>query len=58
LTTHIFGADPAHSALSPVDRWTLELTLADNPSFLTVSSSDIAGFDGSEIADAVLGLEF
>jgi hypothetical protein len=58
LTTYIFGTDPSHSALSPVDRWTLELPLADNPCFLSVSASDIAEFDGSEIADAVLSLEF
>jgi hypothetical protein len=58
LTTHIFGADPSHSALSPVDRWTLELPLAGNPCFLAVSPSDIAEFDGREIADAVLSLEF
>jgi hypothetical protein len=56
LTTHIFGSNL--SALSPVDRWTLELPLAANPCFLTVSSADIAEFDGREIADAALSLEF
>ena len=28
FTTHVFGAGVA---MSPVDRWTLELPLADNP---------------------------
>ena len=46
------------ATLAPVDRWRLELPLADNPWFTTVSSSDVAEFDSSELADAVLGLEF
>jgi peptidoglycan hydrolase-like protein with peptidoglycan-binding domain len=54
----IFKNGNATVALSPVDRWTLELPLADNPWFVTVSPSDIAEFDGGELADAILGLEF
>ena len=30
--------------ISPVDRWTLELPLAENPWFTSVSSSDVAEF--------------
>jgi hypothetical protein len=50
--------DNGNVVLSPVDRWTLELPLADNPWFMSVSPSDIAEFDGSELADAILSLEF
>ena len=44
--------------LSPVDRWTFELPLADNPWFMSVSPSDVPEFDGDELADAILSLEF
>jgi hypothetical protein len=44
--------------VSPDDRWTLELPLTENSWFTTVSASDIAGFDGSEFADAVISLEY
>jgi hypothetical protein len=44
--------------ISPVDRWTLELPLAENPWFTTVSTADVAEFDGSELNDAIVGLEF
>ena len=56
FSTQLFGN--GNIVLSPVDRWTLELPLADNPWFMSVSPSDIAEFDGSELADAVLVLEF
>jgi hypothetical protein len=56
--TQLFRNGSSAVTLSPVDRWTLELPLAENPWFLTVSSSDVAEFDGGEIADAVLTLEF
>ena len=58
LAVHLFGRNPSQSALSPADRWTLELPLAANPCFLAVSSSDVAEFDGSEIGDAVISLEY
>jgi hypothetical protein len=56
LTTHIFG--DGSGAISPVDRWTLELPLPENPWFMVVSASDVAEFDCSELDDAVLSLEF
>jgi hypothetical protein len=58
LAVHVFGSNPSESTLSPTDRWTLELPLAANPCFLAVSSSDVAEFDGSEIGDAVISLEY
>ena len=58
FTKHIFGDHPQQIALSPADRWTLELPLADNQWFTTVSASDVAEFDGGELADATLTLEF
>jgi hypothetical protein len=56
FSTQLFGNGSV--VLSPVDRWTLELPLADNPWFMSVSPSDIAEFDGGELADAILSLEF
>ena len=44
--------------LAPDDRWTLELPMDKNPWFLGVSSSDMAQFDGEELADAVISLEY
>jgi hypothetical protein len=58
LTTHIFGANTPPAVLSAADRWTLELPLATNPCFLSVSSSDVTEFDGGELGDAVLSLEY
>jgi hypothetical protein len=56
FTARVFGS--GSGVVSPVDRWTLELPLAENPWLLTVSPSDVARFDGSELSDAVLSLEF
>ena len=56
FSTQLFGN--GNDVLSPVDRWTLELPLADNPWFMSVSPSDVAEFDGGELADAILSLEF
>jgi hypothetical protein len=56
--TQLFRNGNAAVTLSPVDRWTLELPQADNPWFTTVSPSDVAEFDGGELADAILSLEF
>jgi hypothetical protein len=56
--TQIFKNGSGNVTLSPVDRWTLELPLQENPWFLAVSSSDVGEFDGKELADAVLTLEF
>jgi len=56
LATQLFG--DGSITISPVDRWTLELQIAENPWFTTVSPSDIAEFDGSELDDAVIELEY
>ena len=56
LATQLFGSGTA--VVSPVDRWTLELPRDENPWFVKVSPSDVAEFDGSELSDAVLSLEF
>jgi hypothetical protein len=56
LATQLFG--DGSITISPVDRWTLELPIAENPWFTTVSPSDIAEFDGSELDDAVIELEY
>ena len=54
FAVHVFGG----RTISPVDRWTLELRVEDNPFFASVSSADVAEIDASELADAVLALEF
>jgi hypothetical protein len=51
---HLFGA----GTLSPSDRWTLELPLDENPSAVSVSPSDVKQHDLSELADAILALEY
>lgn len=56
FSTQLFGNKSI--TFSPVDRWTLELPIAENPWFASVSPSDVAEFDGGELADAVLSLEF
>jgi len=56
FSTQLFGN--GNVVVSPVDRWTLELPLAENPWFMSVSRTDIAEFDGGELADAILSLEF
>ena len=39
FTKHLFGANPAQTVISPSDRWTLELPVAENPWFVGVTSS-------------------
>lgn len=51
---HVFGM----RVLSPADRWTLEIPADENPWFATVSLSDVVEMDYSELADAVLALEY
>ncbi|MEJ7608477.1 MAG: hypothetical protein WKF37_19955 [Bryobacteraceae bacterium] len=51
---HVFLGD----TLAPTDRWTFELPMDDNPCTVSVSSSDIRQQDLSEVADAVLALEY
>ena len=53
---HVFGAD----ILSLIDRWTLELSLDDNdnPSVVSVSSTDVKQHEMSELADVFLAPEY
>jgi len=51
---HVFGA----GMLSPLDRWTFELSLDDNPGAVSVSSADARRLDLSELADVFLALEY
>jgi len=54
----MFKDGTATVTLSPTDRWTLELPLSDNPCFMSVSPADVAEFDGAELSDAIMSLEF
>jgi hypothetical protein len=54
LAAHLFDAGP----ILPVDTWTVELSLEDNPFLRSVTQSDVEEIDVSEIADAVLSLEY
>jgi hypothetical protein len=51
---HLFGA----GTLSPSDRWTFELPLDENPAAVSVSPNDVKQHDLSELADAILALEY
>jgi hypothetical protein len=51
---HVFGG----ATLSPIDRWTLQLPLDDNPGLVSVSSIDIKQYDLGELADVFLTLEY
>ena len=55
LAEHLFGDG---TVLSPLDRWTLQLPLVDNPWLASVTAGDFLEFDGSEFGDAILTLEF
>ncbi|MBA3462802.1 MAG: hypothetical protein H0T46_22795 [Deltaproteobacteria bacterium] len=54
FTGHVFDG----RVISPIDRWTLEMPIASNPWFRSVTSGDIEEVDCSELADAVIALEF
>jgi hypothetical protein len=54
LVTHLFG----DGSISPVDRWTLELSLEDNEFLRSVSINDNEQVDLDEIEDALLVLEY
>jgi PKD repeat protein len=56
FTTRLFAGGSA--VLSPVDRWTLEIPVADNPWCLSVTPADVVEFDGAEYSDAILSVEF
>jgi hypothetical protein len=51
---HVFG----DGELSPVDRWSAELPVAENQWFASASLDDDVAFDATEIADVLLALEF
>jgi hypothetical protein len=51
---HVFEA----GTLSPIDRWTFELPMEDNPCLVSVSPTDVKQYDLSELADAALSLEY
>jgi hypothetical protein len=51
---HIFTGN----TLAPTDRWTLELPPDQNPSTVSVSSSDVRQVDLSELSDVILALEY
>jgi hypothetical protein len=55
LTSHLFAPE---TEISPADVWVLEFSTADNPSLLSVSSSDTEQFAIGEVQDAILALEF
>ncbi|HMU55356.1 MAG TPA: PKD domain-containing protein [Nitrospira sp.] len=52
---HVFAAG---TTLSPIDRWTLEFPLDDNPCLLSVSPGDSKQHDLGELADVFLTLEY
>ena len=54
VAKHLFG----NGALSPVDEWTIELPLADNPFLRSVSATDVEQYDLAQIQDVVLALEY
>lgn len=51
---HVFGG----ATLSPIDRWSLELPLQDNPSLRSVTPADTLQYDLTEVGDAFLALEY
>jgi hypothetical protein len=54
LAKHLFK----EGALSPVDEWTVELPLSDNPFLRSVSGTDVEQYGFCEIEDVVLTLEY
>jgi len=54
LSTHLFAA----GLLSPVDEWTLELSLSDNAFLRSVGTADSEQISLAEIQDVVLALEY
>jgi hypothetical protein len=51
---HLFGG----GTLSPIDRWSLEFPLDENPCLVSVNSADTKQHDLGELADAFLALEY
>ena len=54
FTEHVFDGQ----ALSPIDRWTLELPLDENPCLVSVSPADVRGHELDELSDSLLALEY
>jgi hypothetical protein len=51
---HVFDTN----ALSPIDRWSLELPLDDNPCLVSISPVDARGYELDELSDCFLALEY
>jgi hypothetical protein len=54
FAAHVFGA----GVVSPVDRWTLELNVEDNPQLLSVTTQDLKQLELGEMSDVFLALEY
>jgi hypothetical protein len=54
FATHLFGS----GALSPIDEWTVEFPLSDNPCLRSVGTTDAEQYGLAEIQDVVLALEY
>jgi len=55
---HVFKQFPDPEILSPIDRWTLELALDENPCLVSVSAADARQHDLGELSDVFLSLEY
>jgi hypothetical protein len=54
FTTHLFSG----GAVSPADKWKLELNAAENPQLVSVTSQDQQRLDLGELSDVFLALEY
>jgi hypothetical protein len=54
----VFKQFPAPETLSPIDRWTLDLALDENPCLVSVSAADARQHDLGELSDVFLSLEY
>lgn len=54
LGQHVFAASP----IVPIDRWTLELALDDNPGLVGVSTTDTRQHNCDDLFDVMLALEY
>jgi hypothetical protein len=54
FTSHVFDS----GLLSPIDRWSLELPLDDNPCLVSVSQADARIHQMDELSDGFLALEY
>ncbi|SLM49219.1 protein of unknown function [Nitrospira japonica] len=58
IEDRLIGPSVCHLSLRPIDRWTLEFPLDDNPCLLSVSPGDSKQHDLGELADVFLILEY